>query len=297
MTRLHFDLDVLRTFVTGVELGSFASASQQLHLSTSAVSAQLKRLQEQVGEPLLRRTGRGLVPTARGETLLSYARRLLELNDEAAAALQGWALHGEVRVGLAEDFSGSLLPTVLARFARAHPQLRIEARVGRNATLLDALSHDALDLALVWDDASRWPHAQVLGRLPQTWIGSAAAGADATHGGTLPLAVLEAPCLMRQQACAALDHAGLAWREAFTSSSLAAIWAAVTAGLGVTVRTTAGLPAGLAIRHDLPALPPIALLLCRNQAQPAPAVQQLATIIESAMQTLFPSMAVGPVLV
>lgn len=288
MTRLHFDLDVLRSFVTGVELGSFALAAQQLHLSTSAISAQVKRLQEQVGEPLLRRTGRRLVPTARGEALLGYARRLLELNDEAVAAVRGRPLQGVVRVGLAEDFGASLLPTILARFARAHPQVRIDARVGRNATLLDALAHDALDLALVWDDDSGWPHAQPLGRLPQLWIGSA--GADAASTGPLPLAVLEAPCLMRQQACAALDHAGLAWREAFASSSMAAIWAAVAAGLGVTVRTAAGLPAGLQVRHDLPALPAITLLLCRSQARPPAAVRQLATIIENAVQASLPGM-------
>ncbi len=289
MARLHLDLDILRSFVTGVELGSFALAAQQLHLSTSAISAQVKRLQEQVGEPLLRRSGRRLLPTARGEALMGYARRLLELNDEAVAAIRGRPLQGTVRVGLAEDFGASLLPTILARFARAHPQVRIDARVARNATLLDALAHDELDLALVWNDGSGWPHAQSLGRLPQLWIGGV--DADTALTGPLPLAVLEAPCLMRQQACAALDHAGLAWREAFASSSLGAIWAAVAAGLGVTVRTAAGLPAGLQVRHDLPALPPIDLLLCRNQVRPPAAVRQLATIIEGAVQASLPGMS------
>ena len=87
MRRVNFDLDVLRTFVTGIELGSFAKAADRLGRSTSAVSAQLKKLEEQAGTPVLRKSGRGMVLTEAGETMLAYARRLLELNDEAAAAL------------------------------------------------------------------------------------------------------------------------------------------------------------------------------------------------------------------
>ncbi|MBH1494156.1 LysR family transcriptional regulator [Stenotrophomonas maltophilia] len=288
MSRLHLDLEVLRSFVTGVELGSFALAAQQLHLSTSAISAQLKRLQAQIGTPLLEKTGRGLTPTAHGEALLSYARRLLELNDEAIQAVRGAPLQGAIRVGLAEDFGASLLPGILSRFAQAHPQLRIDARVCRTATLMEALARDTLDLALVWGDDHDWPYSQHLCRLPLHWIGSAD---PAPAGGPVCLATLEAPCLMRQRACDALDHAGLEWRESFSSSSLAAIWAAVAAGLGVTVRTAAGMPDHLRIRHDLPTLPAINLLLCWNQARPGTAVQQLAAIIENAVHTSVPGMA------
>src|SRR5690349_24991038 len=84
-----FDIDVLRSFVLGVELGSFAQAAERLNRSTSAVSAQLKKLEEQAGAPLLRKAGRGLALTETGETMLGYARRLLDLNDEAAAAVRG----------------------------------------------------------------------------------------------------------------------------------------------------------------------------------------------------------------
>ena len=154
MRRITFDLDVLRTYVTGVELGSFAKAADRLGRSTSAVSAQLKKLEEQLGTPVLRKAGRGMLPTAAGEALLGYARRLLELNDEAATAVRGVELAGSVRLGMQEDFAEHILTDVLGRFARAHPRLRIEARVARNAELLEQTAAGRLDLALAWDDGS-----------------------------------------------------------------------------------------------------------------------------------------------
>ncbi|TIX61753.1 MAG: LysR family transcriptional regulator, partial [Mesorhizobium sp.] len=126
MRRVTFDLDVLRTFVTGIELGSFARAAERLGRSTSAVSAQLKKLEEQAATPIFRKSGRGLALTEAGETMLGYARRLLELNDEAAAAIHDVELEGWVRLGLQEDFGEAVLPEVLGRFARANPKVKIE---------------------------------------------------------------------------------------------------------------------------------------------------------------------------
>jgi DNA-binding transcriptional LysR family regulator len=105
MRRTIFDLDVLRTFSTGMELGNVAKAADRLGRSTSAVSAQLKKLEEQAGTPIFRKAGRGLALTEAGETMLAYARRLLELNDEAAAAVHSVELEGWVRLGLQEDLA------------------------------------------------------------------------------------------------------------------------------------------------------------------------------------------------
>src|ERR1019366_1209895 len=129
MTRMAFDLDVLRSFVTGIELGSFAKAADRLGRSTSAVSAQLKKLEEQVGAPVLQKSGRGMVPTAAGETMLAYARRLLALNDEAAVAVRGCDLQGWVRLGVQGEFGEHVLADILGRFARAHPKVRIDVTV------------------------------------------------------------------------------------------------------------------------------------------------------------------------
>lgn len=287
MRQLNFDLDVLRSFVTGIELGSFAKAADRLGRSTSAVSAQLKKLEAQIDLPILSRSGRGLVLTPRGETLFSYAKRLLELNDEAATAVRGVDLAGCVRLGLQEDFGESLLTETLGSFARAHPQVRIEARVARNAELLELLGSGQLDLALAWDSGQGFAYGQRLAELPMCWIGRQGEVID-WQDEPLPLVAFEAPCLMRNAATAALDRAGIAWRLAFSSASLSGIWAAVAAGLGITIRTSAGLPAQLQLLTGMPELPSIGLLLHRAEAEPNAVVKQLEAIILEKLGQLLP---------
>jgi DNA-binding transcriptional LysR family regulator len=290
VSRVHFDLDVLRTFAAGVELGSFAKAAERLGRSTSAVSAQLKKLEEQAGAPVLRRQGRGMALTEAGETMLAYARRLLELNDEAAAALRGADLAGWVRLGLQEDFGETLLPEILGRFARAHPKVRIEARIARNRELLERIDTGKLDLALAWDSGYATPHQERIAELPMRWIASAGGPGDWLDEDPLPLVSLDAPCLMRTAATAALDRAGIAWRVAFTSASLAGVWAAVAAGLGVGMRTEAGLPASVRpfVHARLPALPRLGLHVHRANAEPAPAIARLEDILRHAVSPLLP---------
>jgi DNA-binding transcriptional LysR family regulator len=286
MRKITFDLDVLRTFVTGVELGSFAKAADRLGRSTSAVSAQLKKLEDQLDAPVLRKAGRGMEPTAAGETLLAYARRLLELNDEAVTALRGADLAGTVRLGMQQDFGEHLLTEVLGRFARAHAQVSIEARVGRNAQLIEQVGAGQLDLALAWDRTGDWPYAHRLGQLPMRWLAGAHVELPAhDHNSPLPLVMLDAPCLMRSAAIDALDRAGIAWRIVFTSTSLSGVWAAVAAGLGVTVRTSVGMPAGLRLLDPamLPTLPHIGLSLLQSEAQLKPVAQRLREIVLEAV--------------
>ena len=290
MTKVTFDLDVLRSFLTGVELGSFAKAADRLGRSTSAVSAQLKKLEEQAGTAVFRKAGRGLALTDAGETMLGYARRLIALNDEAAAAMQGRELEGWVRLGLQEDFGETLLPAVLGRFARAHPRLRIEGRVARNAELIERVTSGRLDLALAWSDGTRTAHCEMFGEVPMRWIGpvEAQGGWQASSGEPLPLAVLEAPCLLRTAATNALDRAGIAWRLAFTSASLAGLWAATAAGLGLTIRTPIGLPGSVralaAGESGLPGLPMLGLALHYAEETPAPATLRLAAILREALE-------------
>lgn len=297
MVRVTFDLDVLRSFVTGAELGSYAKAADRLGRSTSAVSAQLKKLEEQAGTAIFRKAGRGLALTEAGETMLGYARRLLELNDEAAAAVGGVALEGQVRLGVQEDFGERLLPGVLGRFARAHPKLRIEARIGRNAALLDAVAGGRLDLALVWDDGSGAARGERLAELPACWIGPAQGAPWPGMGeGPVTLAAFEPPCLFRTMATAALDRAGIPWHVAFTSPSLAGLWAAAAGGLGVTLRTGFGLPAGVRPVEDglLPAvLPSLRLMLEQAEAKPSPAVARLADIVRQAVREAIASPGEG----
>jgi len=287
MRRITFDLDVLRTFVTGVDMGSFAKAADRLGRSTSAVSAQLKKLEDQLGVPVLRKEGRGMATTPAGESLLGYARRLLELNDEAATAVRGAELAGSVRLGIQQDFGEQMLTEVLGRYTRVHPQVRIEARVARNSELMELLGSGKLDLALAWDGGSAVsPHAVKVGRLPMRWIGPA----DDTRlvlleQQPLPLVMMDAPCIMRSAATRALDNAAIAWRIAFTSPGLSGVWAAAAAGLGLTVRTEMGLPPSLRVIDDprLPPLPEVGLLLHRAVAQLNPPAQRLHDIVLEAL--------------
>lgn len=303
MSRVIYDLDVLRSFSTGIALGSYARAADKLGRSTSAVSAQLKKLESQAGTALLRKAGRGLELTEAGETLLAYAHRLLELNDEAVAAVNGSSLQGQVRVGLQEDLGEAVLPAALGRFARAHPNVRIEACVARSAELRERLELGQLDLAFAWDVGleNADVRSERIVRLPLQWIGPADIAAldapwwtqPARRGPKsgkepLPLVLLDAPCPLREIVTATLERAGIAWRHAFNSASLGALWAATSAGLGLSVRTGFGLPGHVRpiarAGTGLPALPQIALVLHRRASENDPAAERLATLLVDAIR-------------
>ncbi|WP_415869358.1 LysR substrate-binding domain-containing protein [Burkholderia ubonensis] len=308
-TQPNFDIAALRSLVAGMDLGSFAKAADRVARSSSAVSAQIRKLEEQAGTPLFVKSGRGLALTDAGDAMLRYARRMIELNDEAAAAVRGVSLDGWVRIGLQEDFGEAILPGVLGRFARAHPKVRIEARVAHNAELLERLDANQLDLALVWGDpasaafvARTGIDSEEIARVPMRWIGAAGVGA-AGSGATgdvdagepsvrmrdepLPLVVFDRPCRFFGAATDALDRAGVPWRVAFTTPSLAGLWAAAAAGLGLTVRSHYGLPASVrlidAAPLGLPELPSVPLMLLRRASSATPTVDRLARIMTQAV--------------
>ncbi|MEP6565280.1 MAG: LysR substrate-binding domain-containing protein [Mesorhizobium sp.] len=292
MRRVTLDLDVLRSFVTGMELGSFAKAADRLGRSTSAVSAQLKKLEEQAATPIFRKSGRGLALTEAGETMLGYARRLLELNDEAVSAIHDVELEGWVRLGLQEDFGEAVLPDVLGRFARAHPKVKIEARIARSYELAERITSGSLDIALAWHNGTTLPYSRHVADVQMRWIGPAKLIETSLRDGeALPLVALEAPCLLRTVATEALDRAGLSWRMAFSSPSLGGVWAAVAAGLGLTIRTDIGLPATVRAMTPqlpgLPALPTMALVLHQKDAELDPVAARLADILlQAAIEAL-----------
>ncbi|RKG58082.1 LysR family transcriptional regulator [Corallococcus sp. AB011P] len=286
LPRINLDMDVLRTFVTAFELGSFARAAARVGRSPSAVSSQLRKLEEQVGRALVERSGRGLVLTEAGEVLLGHARRILELNDQTVASLRGSELEGEVRLGLPQDFAETWLPRVLSTFARAHPAVRIEVRTERNAHLVNHVMTGKLDLALAWSSGARGCSERVA-ELPLVWIGPPDWQGTGSRGQPLPLIAFEAPCIFREACTTALDRKGLAWRIAFASPSLAGLWAAAEAGLGVTLRTAFGLPKTLAVLEPgasgLPALGSIPVYLLRAEREPSETVAQLAGILREAL--------------
>jgi DNA-binding transcriptional LysR family regulator len=280
--RTNLNMDVLRTFVTGLELGSFSKAAKRLGRSQSAISTQLRRLEEQVGKPLLEKSGRGLSLTTAGERLLSYAKRILELNDEVVDGLRDGEVEGWVRLGIPQDFAEGWLTSLLGRFARAHPKVRVEVRAEQNVQLIERLRNGELDLALAWAGNNDGVDVERLVDLPMVWIGRPDwAGIKALGGEPLPLVAFEPPCVFRSAGIDALDRAGISWRLAFTSPSLAGLWAATGAGLGVTLRTTIGLPSSLTVlkpgASGLPKLPKVVLTLCKTKADSA--VNRLSEIL------------------
>ncbi|MDD1014190.1 LysR substrate-binding domain-containing protein [Pseudomonas rubra] len=285
MRRPTFDLDVLRTFVTGVEFNSFAKAADRLGRSTSAVSAQLKKLEEQVGTPVLTKSGRGLALTTTGETLLGHARRLLELNDGIFQTLHESQTTGTLRLGLQEDFGEHFLSDILRRFVQTYPKVSLEVRIARNAELLALVESADLDLALIWDTGYLSPYARRLGETQMHWIGARDMPLlAALDDSSLPLIMFDAPCVLRSAATQALDAAQIPWRIALTSPSVGGIWAAVAAGLGFTLRTRIGLPSHLTVVSGLPPVPSLGYVLHRNGDAPTPAAQQLAALIKTSLR-------------
>jgi len=287
MARINLDMDVLRTLVTAERLGGFNRAAGEIGRSQSAVSQQIRKLEDQVGEPLFRKQGRGLIPTEAGTLVLAYAHRILDLNDEAVVALRGRTVDGVVRFGLPADFAETWLPAALGRFKRAHPAVRIEAAVGGNRRLVERLDRGELDLVLAMGNGGR-ADAQPLATLPMVWLGPASGEPVSAPGEPIPLVVYEAPCFFRAAAQAALDGAGMPWRVAFTSASLQGLWAAVEAGLGITLRTAAGLPAGVTVLDGMPAAPTLDLCLHDGGRGVSPAVERLRAIV---METLAANLA------
>jgi DNA-binding transcriptional LysR family regulator len=278
-----FDIDALRLIVAGTELGSFARAAVQLGRSQSAVSMQLKRLEEQAGHPLFQRNGRGLVPTEAGDALLAYARRIVELHDEAAAALGTTAAAASIRMGLPQDFFEDVMPDAITRFSRQRPGVHVEVRAGRNYALEDEVNSGRLDLALAFFRPGRSKPGALLASLPMSWFGGKKfAKSSGENPARIPLVLFDHPCLFRQTALSALDGKGIPWRLSLTTPSLPGVWGALRFGHGITVRTVHRIPAGVRdVRSELglPRLPPIELrMVARSDLSPA--ASELQNILE-----------------
>ncbi len=287
----NLDMDTLRTLVKGVELGSFARAATAVGRSQSAISGQLRKLETQVGEPLFHRSGRGLAPTPACEALVGYARRILELNDEALNAIRTSRLDGAVRLGLPADFAETWLPGVLGQFARRHPRVQIEVHADRSSELTERVATGRLDLALAWGETSPGDHSQVLASIPTGWIVSARSSTRPLLDQPLPIVAFDDPCVFRRLGLSALEAHGIAWRLAFISPSLPGLWAAVDAGLGIAMRTAIDLPATVTFLQPpawgLPSLPPVALSLHKSSPQMSLAATTLADLIAATVTSSF----------
>ncbi len=252
---VNLPTNLLRSFVAIVDAGSMLNAAEQVFVTQSALSLQIKRLEELVQQPLFTREGRRLQLTGSGEVLLDYARRILTLHDEAVRAVNQGLFSGPVRVGMVQDVAETLLSGILARFSELHPDSQIYARVSGTVELLDMLDRNHLDIVIGYAAAD---DPRAIKVTDMHWYGSP----DLATGDVIPLAVLEKPCRFREAAIAALDAAGRPWRITVETPNLSSLRAAVDAGMGLTCRTHLFLPeTGRNVDPTLPALPRVAFMV------------------------------------
>ncbi|WP_445656738.1 LysR family transcriptional regulator [Achromobacter sp. NCFB-sbj8-Ac1-l] len=227
-----FDPALLRTFVAVCRHGSLSRAADQAGRAQSALSTQIRRLEEQVGKRLLHRTGRGMAPTTEGELLLSYANRILALGEAAAARLRERAVAGSVRIGLSEDVAVAALPAALGRLRRACPQLHLEVVVDDGERLAARWQEGTLDVAVgvcaafVDEPVQTWA-------VDLHWVCAIDEAPD--PDAPLDVIVYAEPCSWRRLAFDALTAAGRDFRVTLTSHNVGATIAAVENGLGVAL--------------------------------------------------------------
>jgi DNA-binding transcriptional LysR family regulator len=270
--------ELLRTFVTIVELDGFNNAARRLHKTQSTVSQQVRRLEQELGHRLFAAQGRKRRLTAAGERFVGHARRLLSMQEAAVAALGEGAVEGELRLGIAQGLSEGPFPELMARFARDYPRVRLHVHTGFTRDLAAGFARGDYDLILIvrrgGAGAVVEPAAgpltglgvgRVLGQARLRWIGAEGAGQGGVDlDAPLPLATFAPPCTFRQTAVDALNGAGIPWRVAYTTTSLPGLMAAVKNGLGITARTEHALVSGTRVLppdYGLPELPPVDVVL------------------------------------
>ena len=282
------DLDTLRTLSVAQQLGSLAQAAERLGRTPSAISLQMKRLQDDLGIVLFRKRGRNLTLTEAGVVALDYANRILALNDELLNTVQGASIGGNIRLGCAQDFI-SMLPSVLSQFSLLYPRIQIELRIEGNAALADAIEASQIDIALVIGHEIR-PAAQIIGHLDLLWI--AAANFTLPRDRPVPLAALGPQCIFRRHLIKHLDESKMPYRIAANSPSLEGLWASLLAGLGVTARTGLSLPNGLIASpslHGLPELGQLPVTLQRSAHSDNKAIDRMAELLLQSLNLVLPS--------
>ena len=271
------DSDVLRTFVAIAEQGGFTRAGEVVNRTQSAVSMQMKRLEEDILQrQLFEREGRQVRLTAEGQVLLGYARRILKLQGEVFNTLRMPHMVGLVRIGTPDDYAMRFLPGILSSFAQAYPLVQVEVHCEPSKHLL---MRQDLDLTIV----TREPGSEVGQLLRQErLVWAAAQGFCPQDQRPMPLAMFNTDCFCRAWACNALDTQDVEYRLAYTSPSLAAIFAIVSAGLAVTAQLQSLIGGTLRVigeNEGLPQLPLANVMLLRNPHSQSPITDCLADYI------------------
>src|SRR5512140_2028185 len=271
MSMPNLDPDLLEAFVAVADHRSFTRAAATLHRTQSAVSMQIKRLEDRLDVELFNRTKANVALSAAGERLLGYARRILTLNEEAIGRLAERKVEGVVRLGVIDDYGTFIIPPLLANFLAGYPKIHIEMETGLTSSMPARLG-EAYDLVIAMHPKGRGG-GELLRSEQAVWAAAESYPAGMRHD-VLPIALYPPGCLFRQWAAEALDAAGRPWRLAFVSRTLAAVEAIAAQGLAITVVKAGTLPSRLrvlSLRDGLPPLPSadIRLHRARDLSRPA----------------------------
>lgn len=238
---IPLDSELLRTFLAVAETANLTRAAQRLNRTQSAVSMQVKRLEESVGSPLFERGSRGVQLTAKGEQLLDNARRIVSLIDETTASLAAPPLEGKVRLGIPEEYGDSILVQALGAFGKVHPEVEISARYGRSSDLMEGVAGDRLDLAVVfeWQEFSA---GEVLMTDPTVWVTSEAYPLHEER--PIPIAIYDSEGWCTEFALDMLESKQLPYRFAYRSGTGGGLKVAVMSGLAIAPLSRSGIPPG-----------------------------------------------------
>lgn len=246
------DLDQLQTFCAIADCGSFTEAARRVHKTQSAVSMQIKRLEERLGRPLLSREGRQVSLTEAGEALYARARRMLKLNAEIVDLFFTDALAGTIRFGVPDDYAVKLLPVILSSFQRTHPRISVDVRCAPSEELLEGMRTGKFDI-IVFTQGTLHEFGELFRTEKMYWVASH--GGRALAAEPLPLASGPNCCIWRGDATEALARAGRDYRIAYTSSNATAISSAVLSDLAVGYLPESALQPGMRVIAEDKGLP------------------------------------------
>jgi DNA-binding transcriptional LysR family regulator len=280
------DVDQLRAFIAIAETGSFTKAAEVVNKTQSAVSMQMKRLEERLDRPIFARDGRASKLTEDGQRLLDYARRIVKLNVETIAAFSDAELSGRVRLGVPDDYADRYLPEIMARFSRAYPGVELTVICEPSVDLLERIDANEIDLAIVTNCETKRA-SETFRRERLLWVTSAR---HSTHTEErLPLALGRPSCSWRRIAIERLESVRRPFRVLYSSSNAGAVAAAVLAGLAVSVLAESGLRPGMRVltaAEGFPELPGCRVGLVRNAHESSALADALAEHIVSSLDNL-----------
>ncbi len=280
------DIDQLRTLIAIADTGSFTRAADVVHKTQSAVSMQMKRLEERIQRDVFVKDGRAAKLTEDGERLLDYARRIVRLNHDCVTSFTDAALSGRVKLGVPDDYADRYLPEILARFTRSNCKVEVTVICEPTPMLVERVHANELDLAIITHSEHR-PSAEVIRHERLLWV--TAARATVHEETPLPLALGRPTCNWRQAATEKLERQGRPFRVLYSSWNSTAVGAAVMAGLAVSVLPESTIRSGMRVlgpSDGFPPLPSVKIALLRNRLEPSPLADKLAEHIVSSLDNL-----------